>query len=675
PPTATDNCGGVITGTTETELPITSSTTITWSYAYGDGESLTQEQEVLIADSEAPVVVTQDVTIHLGPGETASIDPEDIDNGSTDNCEIVSYNLDKDQFSEEDEGTNTVTLFATDVAGNVGSATATVTIILDGTGPCIPAEILSISSPSTPSLINEVVTVTVEATGTITEATWTWGDGSETIVSAPFSSLSARHQYETPGIYIINLSIKDDCGVTSSSDSEMVVIFDPYGGFVNGNGWIWSPKGAYTFNTNAEGRANFNFVARYDNDGSGVQGNAQFRFNLGQLRFRSTMYEENFLLIGNHKVILKGEGLINNESGFEFMIFASDGDLNPIDQNDKFRIKIWRTSNGEIVYDNEMGNPDSADPITGLGGGNINIHVPKARNISGSNKRVIENNGKDKDGMGNEGMSYNSIALNANPIFEVEWNTPWPEIVNAEFVITEENKQLEFDDINWDLTSFTPMISGFHQINGKYQLSELNGDQRELTIYVLVKDKPIPLGISLDNSQINRDIKKGQIIGNLYTLDTSDDLHFYYLNHDQESAHYFEIKENQLVWNGSGDVPKDLVLDITSEDRVGQKITEKILISREVDNIRDVFIPNVFTPNNDGVNDTWGIPGMKNYGSPYRISVYDQSGIMVFSTNDAENKWDGKFEGKDMPVGAYFYLLENLENGEKRKGVLNLLNK
>jgi D-ribose pyranose/furanose isomerase RbsD len=55
PPTATDNCSGLITGTTNTSFPISSTTTITWTFDDGNGNSITQDQDVIINDNLAPV--------------------------------------------------------------------------------------------------------------------------------------------------------------------------------------------------------------------------------------------------------------------------------------------------------------------------------------------------------------------------------------------------------------------------------------------------------------------------------------------------------------------------------------------------------------------------------------------------------------------------------------------
>jgi len=41
---------------------------------------------------------------------------------------------------------------------------------------------------------------------------------------------------------------------------------------------------------------------------------------------------------------------------------------------DKFRIKIWDKATGQVVYDNQPGDPDNADATTVIGGGSIVIH-------------------------------------------------------------------------------------------------------------------------------------------------------------------------------------------------------------------------------------------------------------------------------------------------------------
>ncbi len=67
--------------------------------------------------------------------------------------------------------------------------------------------------------------------------------------------------------------------------------------------------------------------------------------------------------------------------------------------------------------------------------------------------------------------------------------------------------------------------------------------------------------------------------------------------------------------------------------------------------------PNAFSPNNDGINDTWYIPGLGNY-LECRIDIYDRFGRVVFHSIGYSQPWDGKANGKLLPVGTYYYIIK-----------------
>jgi gliding motility-associated-like protein len=73
-------------------------------------------------------------------------------------------------------------------------------------------------------------------------------------------------------------------------------------------------------------------------------------------------------------------------------------------------------------------------------------------------------------------------------------------------------------------------------------------------------------------------------------------------------------------------------------------------------------IPNAFTPNNDGDNDTWRIELLDAYPGAV-VSIYNRWGQIVYKNNSypAEG-WDGTSNGKDLPMSTYFYVIE-LNNG------------
>ncbi len=100
---------------------------------------------------------------------------------------------------------------------------------------------------------------------------------------------------------------------------------------------------------------------------------------------------------------------------------------------------------------------------------------------------------------------------------------------------------------------------------------------------------------------------------------------------------------------------------------------EKILDILVPDNDTEcLYIPSSFTPNGDGYNDTWVIRNIEAYPSAL-VQVYAQDGRLLLEANGNYSPWDGQYNGKDVPSGTYYYIV-NLNNGdEPYKGSLTIL--
>jgi hypothetical protein len=122
----------------------------------------------------------------------------------------------------------------------------------------------------------------------------------------------------------------------------------------------------------ATGKASFGFVSKYQKGTSVPDGNTQFRFNTGDLAFKSVSYD--WLVIAGAKGMFKGTGKINGEGNYGFKLSAIDGDMPGGGGIDKFRIKIWDKDNADaLVYDNGLGGDDT-HPGSPLTHGSIKIH-------------------------------------------------------------------------------------------------------------------------------------------------------------------------------------------------------------------------------------------------------------------------------------------------------------
>ncbi|MCB9234635.1 MAG: HYR domain-containing protein [Bacteroidia bacterium] len=113
----------------------TSPNTVTLTVTDVNGNQSTCTAGITVEDNVPPVALCQDLTIQLSAGTNngdgaASITPQQVDNGSSDNCSVASLSLDNTSFNCSDVSTspNTVTLTVTDVNGNQSTCTAGITV-------------------------------------------------------------------------------------------------------------------------------------------------------------------------------------------------------------------------------------------------------------------------------------------------------------------------------------------------------------------------------------------------------------------------------------------------------------------------------------------------------------------------------------------------------------------
>ena len=73
-------------------------------------------------------------------------------------------------------------------------------------------------------------------------------------------------------------------------------------------------------------------------------------------------------------------------------------------------------------------------------------------------------------------------------------------------------------------------------------------------------------------------------------------------------------------------------------------------------------IPNAFSPNGDGIYDTWQIKYLQDYPNS-SVEIFNRTGRLVYSSKGNGRAWDGTWEGKPVPVATYYYLIQ-LHNGQ-----------
>jgi gliding motility-associated-like protein len=85
-----------------------------------------------------------------------------------------------------------------------------------------------------------------------------------------------------------------------------------------------------------------------------------------------------------------------------------------------------------------------------------------------------------------------------------------------------------------------------------------------------------------------------------------------------------------------------------------------------------IKINNTFTPNGDGVNDYWDIIGLIAYQEA-TVDIFDRWGQKVFHSLGYPKPWDGTFNGKPVPIGVYYYLINTHFNGQVLSGYVTVI--
>ncbi len=117
---------------------------------------------------------------------------------------------------------------------------------------------------------------------------------------------------------------------------------------------------------------------------------------------------------------------------------------------------------------------------------------------------------------------------------------------------------------------------------------------------------------------------------------------------------------------------KDILYKLTVTESGKCPATDFVLV-KVLQRVKPIFIPNVFSPNNDGVNDTWVIRQLAAYPEA-TVNVFTRYGKNIFSsTHGYKIPWDGTHNGKKVPLGTYYYLITTNQNNRPLSGWVQIL--
>ncbi len=119
-----------------------------------------------------------------------------------------------------------------------------------------------------------------------------------------------------------------------------------------------------------------------------------------------------------------------------------------------------------------------------------------------------------------------------------------------------------------------------------------------------------------------------------------------------------DVNNEDVKSLNNGESLTDTLTYIVTDGKGGNSSAKLVITINGYTNLDDVIVPKGFSPDGDGISDTFTINGIENYPDN-ELFVYNRWGSRVYSKKHYNNEWDGRSDSSNgkLPVGTYFYIL------------------
>lgn len=608
---------------------------------------------VTIIDAAPPLASCQFTTTIALDSTTnqAVLNPLLVDNNSSDNCIISTYEVSQDTFDcSHINQTNTIQLVVTDQSGN--SDTCSSQIIVEDTitpiAQCIGADTLYYTGVTLNITANDIDAGSFDNCGiqsiTINQDTFNCPDIGRNLITLTVIDSSGNTGTCTADIYVIDSTVVAEAGADQllcTGDSTTLNAMTPNAGLT----------GRWTTNNNSItilNDASINAIALNIPDGLHT--------------FYWTLSSSSCNDISTDSMVVEVISPLTDSAfaGFDQSLCEANtitlaGNY-PSAGTAQWVQTATQASAGSIIT-----NPaDSSTSVSGLNGGNY-VYVWEFINGNcGVYDRdtvviTIDVSPNINALAGDDFIcSPDTILLNAVPASNGDnglWSSPDSTVIiynpTNPFSLAS-NFSLDTNILVWSLSRGTCLNYASDT------LLVILGDEQPITL-------PDTFSLSTDGTIKNINVTSNDLLPSTWSIVVIDDIDDGNLTNLSNGR--FDIDINDVR------VTQYFTYEITNTGCTEIRDSAEVVIY--IEETENCYVPNAFTPNGDGSNDRFIVPCLDNISEKAALSVFNRWGNLVYQTDNYLSDWEGTHKDQPLPNGTYFYILK-ITNKAPQKGSIEI---
>ena len=662
-PIASDNCGvktliNDFNGTSDASgtYPV-GTTEVIWTATDESGNVSICTQQITVEDTELPVVLTKNFTAQLNESGIVTIQVADIDDNSSDNCGIVKRELDITSFTCANIGSNTVKLTITDKNGNFDSKDA----------------IVVIEDAIKPTIITKNTTIQLDAAGNATIQVSDVDDNSFDNCEIATRELDkTSFTCDNVGPNTVKLTIKDKSGNFDSKE-VIVTVEDNIKPIV------------VTKNITVQLDPSGNVVIQ----AADVDDNSTDNCGIATRELDKT--EFTCANIGPNTVKLK---VTDKNGNFDIKdaIVTVENKIIPKVLTKNITLQLNAAGNVSIVaadIDNRStfvcGIPTLAVTPNTFTCANVGVNIVTLTatdaygNVSSEKATVTI---EDK-------IAATVLTKNATVQLDATGNA----VITAAQIDNGSSDLCGIASVTVSPSTFSCNNVGANTVT--LTVTDVNGNKSSATAIVTVQDNILPMAKTKDLTVALDDSGNASITVNQINNGSSDNCSVASVSLDKLSFDCTNVGVNTVlltvkdkagniatatakvtVVNKFGDNDNDGIPDNCDDDDDNDGIKDSVdncpitfnpyQEDRNHNGIGDacdkdqVNISEAFTPNGDGINDTWVISNIEYYPAS-TVRVFNRWGTEVFVARNYQNDWDGHYKGNSSSLpesSSYYYQID-----------------